>query len=334
MKLDGFTANVLCGGKILDEHSANEETATANCFVASEAGKEIHISLGNVSATSNVLVKAYIDGQYIMRKVVKAGKSSTVMEFRIDADTKQALVFANIEVTDDDSLVGPDAHGVGLIKLRVFRVLSRRRISHSPTYHSRTFRELGLIHEQTKKAGTHCVARGERVTRSMSRPRHMSTREDMPFANFLSQYRPLEMLQAQGIVPLPVRTNNKKTADKILSSQGKKRRRAPLSSPREKRARLQPAAKMAGSLPTAVPHAGQSSPVIEYEDVKPDVHGVMAVNALEAQIDMMQETVKTMRRKIDAMQAINDSGPSTKREASPITMRCCSSGDVIDLTDD
>ncbi|KAH9913906.1 hypothetical protein B0H21DRAFT_371537 [Amylocystis lapponica] len=101
MKLHGLTANVLCGGKILDEHSANvdEETATANCFVASEAGKEIHISLGNVSATSNVLVKAYIDGQYIMRKVVKAGKSSTVMEFRIDADTKQALVFANIEVT-------------------------------------------------------------------------------------------------------------------------------------------------------------------------------------------------------------------------------------------
>ncbi|KAF5389166.1 hypothetical protein D9757_004972 [Collybiopsis confluens] len=206
--LHEFRAWIIIEGSIADEHQFRylPETNTVCCWIASEAGKGFQVHWEDTerkSATDGHLV---IDGNPCGGKVLSADPdkpSFTSKEgIRTSPTTVRPFRFSQIQLTDDDTRADPQLAQteLGQIELLIFRV----EIRGEEEVITRDVPTQQLLHERAKKAIQHQTTFGDKLQKSTPRPAvRLKQLSQEPVARFRFLYRPLEMLQAKGILSLP-----------------------------------------------------------------------------------------------------------------------------------
>ncbi|TBU37615.1 hypothetical protein BD309DRAFT_876086 [Dichomitus squalens] len=154
-------------------------------------------------------------------------------------------------------------------------------------------------------SGTEVEPRGARWTSEIL------NREDGPIATFIFRYRPLGLLQAQGIAPLPEQP--------VESSKRLRQADSPLPGP-----------------PTQAkcPRTGSPIPVMTGNaDVKPDISelsdGDDDLDALNTQLSQIQDRINRAKAKKGRS---SPAATKVKKEEPKTSARDALDGDVIDLT--
>ncbi|KAE9402051.1 hypothetical protein BT96DRAFT_570405 [Gymnopus androsaceus JB14] len=219
LSLGPYSAWISVDGVGLDTHCAvssrNGNSTNAAGYISSEAGKSFSVFWHN--AIRDVALEAIItiDGVECSRHVMLPAQgfpdkpdTLRVSYTRTSDYTRRDLVFSEIQVTDDDDhLSTVDYTKFGVIILDLWR-LHINRVVRQPLQHeySSTTLESQVLHERSKKGGTHHVKFGEEYnvplpTVDMVDGHKMDTR---PYVSFTFRYRPRDILLAQGIIPRPL----------------------------------------------------------------------------------------------------------------------------------
>lgn len=167
-------------------------------------------------------------------KACKPGENGKREGLRTTARTMQPFKFAGLHTHDNDDLLTSQSilENIGVIRVDVYRILPILETDYRNEFRPSVMTEVGPIHERSKKAGSHCVSLGDTKVCSPRRTLHTRLLDPQagPFATFIFRYRPLALLQANGIAlngPPPV-----------PSSSLRKRRSEVDAKPEPKRARL------------------------------------------------------------------------------------------------
>ncbi|KAH9933753.1 uncharacterized protein B0H18DRAFT_1115135 [Fomitopsis serialis] len=320
---------ITCDGKRLEEYNVQVEGNVAECYIASESDKVFEIKCSNHFSTY-FSVQTTVDGQQFPRRLsVKAGFKNETLECA-DGDGFKPLMFSRICVTDDDNAPRKSSYAdsLGLIEIRVVRATIEKAVPWTPPPGPGP-KAIGPIHETMKKGGMHCVSFG-------ATQRHKNIPElvvpsyidqwSAPYIIFKIRYKPLVILQAQGIVEPAVDqsrragpSRNSPVVSNPLSPEreaanGARRRDAHDASDSD---RPRKRARKDGS------SASPSSSKGEGDD------GDDNLTALQAQMRAIRRKItKAQIRKIQ-----RDQSTGIKREESPIDAGEFHGG-VIDLTED
>jgi hypothetical protein len=123
--------------------------------------------------------------------------------------TQRDFMFSTIEVTDDDAYLHTleQSFNFGTITLELWRLRVANVVT-KPMHHQygSPVLEHQIVHERSKKAGTHHVRYGEEYS-SPNPVVDMVTSQKIdqaPYVSFTFRYRPLAMLMANEIVPRPL----------------------------------------------------------------------------------------------------------------------------------
>ncbi|CDO72099.1 hypothetical protein BN946_scf184962.g42 [Trametes cinnabarina] len=161
--------------------------------------------------------------------------------------------------------------------------------------------DIGPVHEKCKKAGVHTVSFGEAVEEESNNVNEVDFIgvEKEPFATFIFRYRPLNMLQANGIAPLPPKAAKKRSSDQLdtKSSRGGKKCR--------------------------------TEPEVKHEPKVEDDEDEEAED-----LAFLEEQLAMMQRRVEEKRAARRAKTVMKREPSPIHVPSSFTDEVIDLTSD
>lgn len=209
MRLGDFSAHVTVEGKNLKEYevTVNSSETQATCWIGSEVGRKFSVnwrcrskrgpdSRGDLAVDGINCDSVVSDGTNIVPcSVMRLGMK------------ERDLIFCDLQLSDDDALLAKSVSShLGEITLRIIRgTVSRKPVramgagsqltnhSHANVYHEKS----------VKKLTTHCVGFGserECTSRSLvgwkSAPNYASL-------EFIFKYRPIGILQANGIAPRP-----------------------------------------------------------------------------------------------------------------------------------
>ncbi|RPD75702.1 hypothetical protein L226DRAFT_462145 [Lentinus tigrinus ALCF2SS1-7] len=216
MQLKGYEVWISCDGKPLPEHCIQPEGhdgKTLACFIPSECGKSFVIEWRDSVQQSHLRFVTTIDGTEVGGNRCIPGGRGMREGVRTNPSTRKPFKFTNLLTfaADDEEMLGTPSHEkLGQIEVTVSRIRAECRLVQRTW--SNGFRPTEAVHERSKKAGVHCVALGQecRVATSRTQPHStpLNPREGH-VAKFIFRYRPLPLLQAQGIVPIPGAANVK-----------------------------------------------------------------------------------------------------------------------------
>ncbi|KAI0344521.1 hypothetical protein BDW22DRAFT_1354594 [Trametopsis cervina] len=301
--------------------TTEEAKRQSSCCIASQAGKNFKITFKVNKrvppAQSDFVGRVFIDGQCIGSYELPCTKSSV----RATATTQRPFMFAPVALTDDEDaprLV--DGEELGSIKVEIFpadvrpvRATNRSRVkAAAPQRLEERLPKLrdAPVHETSKKGGAHRTLLGEEI---QSRPRSTTGSirwivsadcDQPPHCTFVFRYSSVELLKAQGIIPLdvpapiPVAKRPAPVRPEDASSKGPSKRPRTDSSTESK-----------------PPKPSASSSRVKIEDT-------LDLEALRAQ----REALEAQIRQAEAALIM-------KREVSPILLGA-GNGDMIDLTED
>ncbi|EIW84402.1 hypothetical protein CONPUDRAFT_163544 [Coniophora puteana RWD-64-598 SS2] len=210
MRVGDFSASVLVDGSPLDEFDVvvDEEKLSATCYVPSEAGKKFSVrwkcweeirtmESGGYISVDDITCKT---GNVVRTGILGTSDTKERSGISLDRETTQDFVFSNVKLTDDEAYLR--THGlekVGEIKLTIKRGISALKTV--PMLYNNGVKEFEPVNEKLGKTMVHRVGFGKQRKRSIPREGwHFSASTD-PFIYFIFRYRPLDVLQAQGIAP-------------------------------------------------------------------------------------------------------------------------------------
>ncbi|KAK7691530.1 hypothetical protein QCA50_004929 [Cerrena zonata] len=205
MKLHDLDFHIYSEDKPLPEYQTKTDasTKTITSFIPSHPGKEFQIRWTS-QRTEHLRVICRVDGHEIVRKLTWPSRSGCTKGIYVAADQVMPLVFSNLVLLDDDSLVQDSSttEKLGTIEMEVIRVIRRGPSESSP---STDFRGVGPVHEKSKKVGGHCVSFGKARPCAPSAWATATTMHPAEghWAKFVFQYRPEGILRAQGIIEEP-----------------------------------------------------------------------------------------------------------------------------------
>ncbi|KAJ6508065.1 hypothetical protein DFH09DRAFT_1374826 [Mycena vulgaris] len=207
---------------------------TVSCYIASELGKKFAICWKNDSYPHTTFGSVTMDGSPSGGIVIYAENGTlpeTVCNDGISNGKKlKPFMFSSLEITDDDTFLGHDApQGHGTIELTIYpcrRAAERKLLawtrSHQDDSESDDSEDLELpdikVHEQAKKMVNQQikVAQSQRLA-TPETFRVVNTEQTGPdLVKFRFQYRPLAVLQAEGIARLPRQKKRKAAAEPRL----------------------------------------------------------------------------------------------------------------------
>ncbi|PIL23301.1 hypothetical protein GSI_14611 [Ganoderma sinense ZZ0214-1] len=241
--------------------------------------------------------------------ICKSGLSGSKKGVRTGLDTEQAFEFANLKTTDDDELLSRLSNhtDVGAIEVGVVRVHAEGRPV-SVTVDK--FSGMGAVHERSKKAGAHSVGLGEG---SLVQPWTQMWVHDPidplegKVATFIFRYRPRDLLQAQGIMPL----DRPQSSEVDPSTVKRENKRPGTPQQRDAKRRRGGSASASGS---------------RTQSAKKDL-GVVEVLSDEEDYDALKSQLRKLQSKFD--KAARKKFGDVKQEQDIVVG---SNGDVIDLT--
>ncbi|KAL4258814.1 hypothetical protein AB1N83_008136 [Pleurotus pulmonarius] len=208
-----FSAWVEIEGVAAQEYNAQvkedgkHDISRSSCWIPSEEGKAFSVHIKDASCTIDTCWVVRVDGVKIGSIFLQppyrgeCERTSCLKTVRVSHTEQRGLIFSKINVTDDEEyLTHTTHHNLGEITLDVW----------TARYAERTVPALFVqlpnepVHEKSKKSGTHCIGLGasEQVESTEDDTAHLWNRIKH-LATFSFKYRPLELLQANGIVPAP-----------------------------------------------------------------------------------------------------------------------------------
>ncbi|KAF7967964.1 hypothetical protein HWV62_18002 [Athelia sp. TMB] len=223
LHLGPFTACVTIDGHELEQYQVviSNDGTKATCWIASEAGKQFTVkwkdsSLQRLEKTSGCVT---LDGASCGSKCIRPGKagrrdSAERIHFSTGPTSTRPYMFSHLSLTDqwelstdDDALLDTEVSSkLGTIKLDI------RRVEDGGHYgkFTRGPPEEQIVHEKLKKLATHCVRFGDEVKRAPKRSVKVKYIDKIPMFTFLFQYKPLDVLIAEGIAERPAEVSTVK----------------------------------------------------------------------------------------------------------------------------
>ncbi|EIW53412.1 uncharacterized protein TRAVEDRAFT_60876 [Trametes versicolor FP-101664 SS1] len=298
LNLEGFTAHLCCDGVELETYDVQKEDAkTVTCWISSEEGKTFTLHWGEEAAATTAKIDGYVDGRHVCSSAFydqAEGRCKSLYT----AGQERPFVFSPLILTDDILVSSKVDEELGSIRITMTRAQSFliTDVPH-PGY---KVAEIGAVHEKSKKAGVHAVSFGEVKAAEVVKSCTAVGLEKEPFAIFKFRYRPLELLRANGIVPLP--------------PQDKKGKKRSLDVPDDD----------LGAGPSSKRARGHSVVKPEFDEDDDD--------DAEDDVVFLQEQLAMIQKRLADAQAAKRTKTIVKRETSPIIVPSSISDEVIDLT--
>ncbi|KAJ7441966.1 hypothetical protein B0H11DRAFT_500032 [Mycena galericulata] len=211
MQLGQFSASVYVDGTALTEyaveHSADATEAT--CWIPSENDKQFRVDWtdNQASASRSISGRLTVDGISCEGKLMKPQRGNPTFStasrssVAVSALTRRPLLFSKQALTDDDEYLNASiSPHLGTIRLQIRHV--RRDGRGPPRARHETKYETPILHEKSKKAVGHSVQFGAEYQTGLNRKANTYLVKNL--VTFVFKYRPIELLQAQGIAPPPV----------------------------------------------------------------------------------------------------------------------------------
>ncbi|PFH48370.1 hypothetical protein AMATHDRAFT_5864 [Amanita thiersii Skay4041] len=196
-----FEVEIKVDDKVLQEYAinVNDEAKTVTCWVPSETGKAFAVWWKNFNPVTDTIGQVYLDGTKAGKKGLHKGQRRKVKKsyLRISETMVRPFVFSTLTLTDDDAHLDTPLNDLGEIKLAISRC---------------------TVKPNSGKALVHRAGFGDQYTRSYDGVVNYNKFEVL--ATFIFKYRPLDFLQANGIVPKPLPLEPK------AQTRGKKRKRS------------------------------------------------------------------------------------------------------------
>ncbi|KAK7466113.1 hypothetical protein VKT23_004837 [Stygiomarasmius scandens] len=215
MLINNFSAGIKIDGMLAEEYQiqTDETGKKATCWIASELGKvEWRDQAFSTPTTGHVCIDGIGGNGSLITKPGSLGQG-----FRISETGRRPFVFSALRTTDDDSYLDTSLpNGLGEIQLTIWRVTLT---GISTTFNTRKYKykpvdQENVVHEKSKKALRHSTSLGESLpTKALSRMK--AKRVGEPVATFCFRYRPLDVLQANGIAP-PSATIKRPASPEVL----------------------------------------------------------------------------------------------------------------------
>ncbi|TFK83596.1 hypothetical protein K466DRAFT_589610 [Polyporus arcularius HHB13444] len=208
MLLQDYEVWITCDGEPLPEYQTEVQGdgKTVACFIPSESGKNFVINWHDHANATWLLYVFALDGRDLGHaSVSRPGTNGTRAGVLTGADIQQLFQFADLQTSDDDTLLNSiSGNGdLGTIKVSLRRVHEHRTVV---PFVPATFHSVEKVHERSKKAGAHNVALGK--ANKIADAPHQCLYRHEPLnpsegyiASFVFRYRPSALLQAQGIMP-------------------------------------------------------------------------------------------------------------------------------------
>ncbi|TFK92376.1 hypothetical protein K466DRAFT_237136 [Polyporus arcularius HHB13444] len=208
MRRKGYEVWIASEGDALQEYQVKLENGGRRvaCFVPIETDKCFSIHCSDLVEQSFFSMEVTLDGRFVCRTLCAPGSTSKRDGLRTSETTLRQYRFAEVPTTDDNGS-SADTADLGTIVVALER---RYPDSRDIPFQAWTLPDVGAISERMKTIGAQQVSLSQEV--SIGRPGAMQ--EALPlhpaegcFNTFVFRYRPLAVLQAQGIAPLSVRTD-------------------------------------------------------------------------------------------------------------------------------
>ncbi|KAJ7141253.1 hypothetical protein C8R44DRAFT_243530 [Mycena epipterygia] len=206
-----FKAWITIDGKEAVEYDVqtSEDQKTVTCWIASELGKTFSVNWENSSYRHDVIGDVKMDGNHCAGDIIYGHLlPKTVCNKGVsDGTTIKVFMFSSLEMTDDDTYLGQSSHQeLGVIQLAIYPIrITRRNTGPSG---GRSLSNI-KVHERTKKAVTQQITLGnpEELADSVSFSTFERTGPDLAIFSF--NYRPIDVLRANGIAPAPPQLKRK-----------------------------------------------------------------------------------------------------------------------------
>ncbi|KIM68513.1 hypothetical protein SCLCIDRAFT_1209334 [Scleroderma citrinum Foug A] len=210
MRVGEFSANILVGDKELEEYEVTVDASgtQATCWVASEVGKKFtvrwkcHSQKRLIENAGRVRLDGTPCGGMIMGCGCLGQKDTAHFSSISRGTMERDFVFSNLQLSDDEALLGrPVSKHLGEISVDILhgtagprRVDMEERLpsllDHSDKKHER----------MVKKLSSHCVGFGQQRTIQRKQVSGFIPNNSPPVI-FTFKYRPIAILQANGIAP-------------------------------------------------------------------------------------------------------------------------------------
>ncbi|PFH48367.1 hypothetical protein AMATHDRAFT_5861 [Amanita thiersii Skay4041] len=209
----------------------NVNERIVSCWIPSETGKPFTVRWKNLSPVTDTVGLVYLDGKCTGSKSSEKGRRDKVERsyIRISQDMVRPYTFSTLTLTDDDAHLDNPVNDLGEIRLVLSRcvILPPYPITGSQSDAERhNWRDIDrsgpVVHERSKKGLVHQAGFGDQYSRPAHSISVLDRYEDL--VTFVFKYRPLDVLQAHGIVPKPPSPKRK------AKSTGQKRKARDLES--------------------------------------------------------------------------------------------------------
>ncbi|KIJ60390.1 hypothetical protein HYDPIDRAFT_43389 [Hydnomerulius pinastri MD-312] len=212
MRLGDYSAFVIVDDKELEEFDIEVESATkATCWIPSEEGKKFGVKwqCHARKRPTHSSGRVEVDGISCRGSLINPGPlgiGDTRVRSYVSCDTMtRDLMFSRLQLSDDEALLDKsNATRVGEISLEIIHGAVMKKQNLRPSTHLDVPDADDKLHEKAKKATAHRVGFGPEKPRNKIREtyNHLIPNHDPPLV-FVFKYRPLDVLQANGIAPKP-----------------------------------------------------------------------------------------------------------------------------------
>ncbi|KAI0748124.1 hypothetical protein C8Q80DRAFT_718352 [Daedaleopsis nitida] len=192
LKLQNYAVYVQCDGKELEMYDVRmDDEKTTSCWIPSESGKEFTVHYADESSATMMRITLDVDGRRMGSYACEKQSEGVIRDDEAAvSSTHLTSEIGTIEVTmtkaDRFEEREHNYEGVGAVA------------------------KIGAIHEKSKKAGVHAISFGEQKKILPTKSLMAVGLQKEPFAVFKFRYRPLELLQATGVAPLPAKPKSGK----------------------------------------------------------------------------------------------------------------------------
>ncbi|KAJ7661649.1 hypothetical protein B0H17DRAFT_991904 [Mycena rosella] len=212
----GFSAWVTIDGKEATEYDVetSEDQKTVTCWIPSELGKRFSVNWTNTSYFNDTLGHVNTDGTSC-GGIILYGSSAPKSAKKVGVDSETSLqpfIFSSLDLTDDDAFLGGSESlhkELGVIQLCIIPIRVTQR--NVPAIGA-SLSEMN-VHERAKKAVTQQIMLAPTEKLAKQQVFCSSQRTGPDLVKFCFKYRPIDVLQANGIAPLPPRPKRKASVD-------------------------------------------------------------------------------------------------------------------------
>ncbi|TFK69677.1 hypothetical protein BDN72DRAFT_959372 [Pluteus cervinus] len=209
--LGQFSARITVNDSTLPEYGVeiDEGTATVSCWIPSEEEQEFVVRWKDSDNKFDLSGLVKVDGVNVGGRTYKHRPKRRVAEckrrlVRTSTTSGRPLVFSKVELTEDDRYLDHSlSKQFGEIRIILTHVKLEGHLPGLAPGNNSIPSDAIKLHERTKKVLGHCVATGNETVYREKRPRDYAVVRKL--ATFIFKYRPLALLQAEGIAPLQTR---------------------------------------------------------------------------------------------------------------------------------